>query len=296
MRTAIATLALLSLVAACKSVDKPKQKATLAASTSPSAFPGAAPAHAKELACGGRWQLLRQGKQPGPQLPRQLVAGIKVWNSAGKRIFSSEANPNGIVVGLNSLPLAIQEMIRATGFGGIARAWLPPAAMQGWKPSSFPNEELLYEIEILGDLPAPTMEVMDVGGAPGPVTSALAMASVAPPDLSGAPKDALSTTSGLKFVLLTPGDSAKPAPDAKVQVLADAWMARGLTVEKTVPQHAVALTVRTAPAGLGDVLKQLGRGGRARVWVPAAKSGEVFPHEKGHPLVVDLTLQSIDGS
>jgi hypothetical protein len=296
MRTAIAALALLGLLAACKSATKPKQKATPAASASPSAFPGPAPADAKELAGGGRWQLLRQGKQPGPQLPRQLVAGIKVWNSAGKRIFTSESNPNGIVVGLNSLPPAIQEMIRATGFGGLARAWLPPSAMDGWKPSSFPNEELLYELEILGDLPAPTMEVMDVGGAPAAATSALAVASAPPPDLSGAPKDALSTASGLKFVLLTPGDSAKPGPDVKVHVLADAWVARGLTVEKTVRQHAVSLTTQTAPAGLGEVLKQLGRGGRARVWVPAAKSGEVFPHEKGHPLVVDLTLQSIDGS
>jgi hypothetical protein len=292
-----AALVALSLLIGCKRTQAPsKGKATAVISASPSAFPGSAPADAKELASGGRWQLVRPGKQPGPQLPRQLVAGVKVWDTTGKQIFSSAANPHGIVVGLDSLPNGIQEMIRLTGFGGVARAWLPPAAMRGWKPQSFPNEELLYEIEILGDLPPPVMEVVESGEAPSSMTSALAAASLPPPELSGPPKDARTTSSGLKFVVSSPGGAARPGPDAKLRVLADAWVAQGLTVEKTVRGHAVALTTQAAPAGLGDVLKQLGRGGRARVWVPAAKAREVFPQEKGKALVVDLTLQSIDGS
>lgn len=298
MRAISLALLALSLTAACKGPEKTnKAKATMAPATSPSGFPGAAPDSAKELACGGRWQLVRQGKVPGPQAPRQMVAGIKVWNTTGKQVFSSAANPNGMVVGLEVLPPAIREMIRVTGMGGLARAWLPPAAMEGWKPHAFPSGELLYEIEIVGDLPPPTNEVQELAGEASPlVASALAAASSAPPDLSGPPQDAHPTASGLKFVVMSAGGAAHPGPDAKVHLLADAWVTSGLTVEQVVQRHPVTVKAGAAPGGLGEVLKELGPGGRARVWVPASKSGSVFPQQKGQPLVVDLTLASVDGT
>jgi hypothetical protein len=297
MRAISLALVALGLTAACKSPDKAgRAKVTMAsAGPSPSGFPGAAPDSAKELACGGRWQLVRQGKTPGPQAPRQMVASIKVWDTAGKQVFTSAANPNGMVVGLDVLPPAIREMIRMTGMGGVARAWLPPAAMEGWKPHAFPGGELLYEIEILGDLPPPTNEVQELPGEASPVIASALAAAASAPDLSGPPQDAHATASGLKFVVMSGGGATHPGPEAKVNLFADAWVTSGLTVEQVVRRHSVTVKAQAAPAGLGDVLKELGPGGRARVWVPAGKSASIFPQQKGQPLIVDLTLASIEG-
>lgn len=260
-----------------------------------SASPGPAPAAAKALAGGGSWQLLRQGKVPGPQPPSFMRASVKVWDTRGKQIFSSSAAKRGILTDLRNLSPALLEVMRVTGVGGMARAWLPPEAMVTWRPSSFPNEDLVYEIEILEEVEAPQNAVRSEAPA-GSTVVVGTLDTVAPPDLSGPPKEARTTAAGLRFVVLAPGTGARPGANARLAVLADAWAQKGLTVEKTIQRYAVSLKPSSAPAGLGEVLQQLGVGGRARVWVPAAKAASVFPQHQDQSLVVDLTLDNVESN
>jgi len=215
----------------------------------------------------------------------------------GKQIFSSGSTAKGgLLVDLSNMPPALIEMIRITGVGGVARAWLPPETTTAWKPPSFPNEDLAYEIEILEEVKStPTDEDRDAATAGSAVVMG-ALDTVAPPDLSGPPKEARTTSAGLRFIVLAPGTGARPGPNAKLRVLADAWAQKGLTVEKAVQRYAVSLKASSAPVGVGEVLQQLGVGGRARVWVPAAKAGGIFPQHQGQSLVVDLTLDNIESS
>lgn len=224
-----------------------------------------------------------------------MRVAVKVWDKRGKQIFSSSGAKRGILTDLKNLSPALLEMIRVTGIGGRVRAWLPPEAMARWRPDSFPNEELIYEMEILEEVSPPT----PVGANEAPASSAVVMGSfdtAPPPDLSGPPKEARTTSAGLRFIVLAPGAGAHPGPNAKLRILADAWAQKGLTVAKTIQKYAVTLKASSAPVGLGEVLQQLGVGGRARVWVPSAKAASIFPQHQDQSLVVDLTLDNVESN
>jgi hypothetical protein len=184
-------------------------------------------------------------------------------------------------------------MIRITGMGGVARAWLPPEAMAGWKPASFPNEELVFELELLGEVPPPAQTVKEIPANQGPSG---ASSSFAPPDLAGPPRDARMTATGLKFVVQAPGNGPRPAAGSRARVLFDAWATRGLTLEPVVKAYSVTVSRDSAPAGLGDILKELAATGRARVWVPPDKAKFLFPEHQNVPLIVDVTLVGIESS
>ena len=237
--------------------------------------------------------MVRAGTQPGPQVPNLMRAHVRVWDRNGTQVFSSLKAKDGIVNDLDTLPPALQEMIRITGMGGIARAWLPPEAMAAWKPGSFPNEELVFELELLGEVPPRAQTVKEVPVGQG---SSAAGSGFAPPDLAGAPRDARTTSTGLKFVVQAPGNGPRPTSGSRAGVLVDAWASRGLKLEQVVTGHAVTVSIDSAPAGLGDVLTELATKGRARVWVPPSRATQLFPAHKDVPLIVDVTLTAIESS
>jgi hypothetical protein len=252
--------------------------------------PLSAPNEAKALALGGHWQVVRQGKQPGPQLPNQLRAHVTVWDTSGKRVFTSRPSNEGVNVDLESLSLALREVVRLIGIGGLARLWLPPQAMEGWKPHSFPAGDLIYDLEVLEEVPAPTTTIAPVA----PIASGLSTSAAPPPDLSGPPKDSQRTRGGLSYVIQSPGTGAAVPSAASAHLRINAWAQRGLTAEQVVRDQSISLTPAGAPAGLGGVLTQLAPSGQARIWVPANKAKDLFPRQKDEALIVDITLVSVD--
>ena len=300
MRVGVALTILLLTSSGCRTTDRNGSASRFKAQPVGSLVAGVAPiqpADAKPLADGGRWQLVKQGRVPGPQAPARMHAQVTVWDKSGRQLFTSTTAKAPLGIDLDALSLPLREVVRLTGVGGTVRLWLPPEAMEGWKPQSFPNEELVYEVEIVGES---TPASAHVYGSPAEAASAIGatvpVAPVAPtpPDLSGPPKDARMTRLGVKYAIVNVGSGQHPKKSAKAHISFNAWAARGLTLETIEHDKSEIVTPGSAPGGLGEVLEQLGRGGRARIWVPASKAVDVLPQHKDEALIVDITLDNID--
>jgi FKBP-type peptidyl-prolyl cis-trans isomerase len=212
-----------------------------------------------------------------------------VWTPAGKKVFSSMPSQDGLSVDLDSLSPALREVVRLAGIGGVIRLWLPPDGMAGWEPKSFPPGDLIFEIEVLAEGPA---DVTDTVTLDAPASAATP--TLAPPDLADAPKDARTTRSGLKYVVQRDGTGPHPNRNATSRLSVNAWAKRGLTLEERERNFAVTVTTMSAPAGLGEVLAQLGTDGKARVWVPVSRAEDLFPQHKDQALILDVTLTGFD--
>ena len=212
-----------------------------------------------------------------------------MWTPAGKKIFSSIPSQDGLSVDLDSLSPALREVVRLAGIGGVVRLWLPPDGMADWKPKSFPPGDLIFEIEVLAEGPADVTNTVTLDAPPSTASPTLA-----PPDLADAPKDARTTRSGLKYVVQREGTGGPPSGNATSRLSVNAWAKRGLTLEERERNFAVTVTTASAPAGLGEVLAQLGVDGKARVWVPASRAKDLFPQHKDQTLILDVTLTGFD--
>jgi len=219
------------------------------------------------------------------------MAQVSVWTPSGKKAFTSLPSKEGLSVDLATLPVALREVVRLAGVGGVARLWLPPEAMEGWKPQSFPPGDLVFEIEILGEGPADVITMVQAG-APASSTSP----PLPPPDLADPPKEASTTHSGLRYLIQSEGTGPHPAANATSRLSVDAWAKRGLTLESVEHNFGVTVTTASAPLGLGEVLSRLGTHGKARIWVPANKAKDLFPQHRDVALIVDVTLGSVESN
>jgi hypothetical protein len=289
MRLRLVAAALLFVAVGCN--NRPKSKALPLAGPALSSVsfpPSSPPKESKALAGGGRWQLVHQGKQPGPQPPQRMQAHVTVWDASGRKVFTSMPNPDGVNVDLETLSPALREVVRLIGIGGTARLWLPPEASEEWRPRAFPNSDLIYEVQVIREARASAVSVAQAPVVPATVVS--------PPDLAGPPKDARRTATGLAYVIETPGSGTAPGATSRAQLALNAWAQRGLTAAQVIHEQKIVITPAKAPLGIGAVLTQLGTAGTARLWVSAEQATALFPQRFNEALIVDVTLLNVESN
>jgi FKBP-type peptidyl-prolyl cis-trans isomerase len=244
--------------------------------------PLTAPADAKVGAGGVRLQVLRAGagELPGPN--DVILVDYSMWKSDGSLALSSYLEEHATTFSVATLSPQLRSLLTGLHVGTKARYWVPRAALQGWRPKEWPDDDLVIEFE-LRDISRVTP-----GEGEGTPTEGRAYA---PPDAAGPPANAASTRGGLRFLKLVNGEGKRsPAPGERLSVILDGYAIDGLVAKRVTQNLATATTLERAPGTLADVLAQMKSGDTVRVWFPAKLGQQVIPDVGNRELVLDLKL------
>jgi peptidylprolyl isomerase len=94
----------------------------------------------------------------------------------------------------------------------------------------------------------------------------------APPDLAAPPSDATKTETGLAWKQLSkPRDpAAHPGAHDKVRVVFTAWSPKGEVLDSSIPDgEPRTFVMDNVLQGLSEALRQMGKGEKRRLWIPA---------------------------
>jgi peptidylprolyl isomerase len=113
----------------------------------------------------------------------------------------------------------------------------------------------------------------------------------APADVAEAPASATKTDSGLSWKQLSkPRDSAHPGAHDKVRVVFTAWTPQGELIDSSIPDgEPRTFVVDDLIKGLSEALRQMGKGEKRRLWIPADLAASGRPRHAG-PSVFDVEL------
>jgi hypothetical protein len=108
------------------------------------------PAKALDAPLGVRWEPLRKGSGAAPTaVTDTVVAEYSVWTTDGKLADSSYSADRSAVFHMSRIGQAFHALMAQIQAGGSARFWVPRAALQGWRPETWPDSDLVIELEIL---------------------------------------------------------------------------------------------------------------------------------------------------
>lgn len=310
----VATLSLCLVFCAC---SKPKTKAHrgLAASASAEAPAAALPADsgranpvlyghvqvARESlvppplsapadAVGGpgnvKMQVLRAGTGDSPGQVDTVVLDFSMWTQAGTLAMSSYLQAEPASFSLSSLPVELRGMLTQLKVGSKARYWLPRASLATWKPSDWPDGDLIFELELLG---VSHITVTNThGDAINPMPSQA-------PDAAGPPKDAETTPSGLHYIYLARGENGRhPAPKDRLELILTAYAIDGIVPRTIESGVKTATTLERAPVPLRELLARLSSGDRVRVWLPKGLGQLIVSGAGKGETIFDLALSFND--
>lgn len=246
-----------------------------------------APADARTAAGGVLWTLVSQGAGEPPEPDQSVTADVTVWRTDGSLVFSTFSDVAGITFDLKRLPQGLRAELVQVRPGGHARFWLPASALASWKPTEWPDTDLIIDYQLIEPRPARSS-----GSLRAPPQSAVAFP---PPPPGEPPVAAQKTPEGIAHLALREGQSRAPASSSTLQLRVNAWTLRGLMVSPLVEGHALALRLDRAPAVLRPLLAGMKAGGVERLWLPAALADSVLPSTDGKPTVVDIELVEIQG-
>jgi FKBP-type peptidyl-prolyl cis-trans isomerase len=116
--------------------------------------------------------------------------------------------------------------------------------------------------------------------------------TIAPPDVSGPPADAVMTTSGLAYRVLSPGaNGPHPGPNAIITVNYTGWMRDGTIVDGApIGSNPVSLRLNEQMAGWREGVQMMVAGEKRRFWIPAGLAYGGRPGKLEGPLVYDIYL------
>jgi len=249
------------------------------------------PANARTAPGGVLWTLLAGGAGEPPSPDQSVTADVTVWKTDGTLVFSTYRELAGLTFDLKRLPQTLRAELAQVRPGGHARFWFPASALVSWKPSEWPDEDLIIDYELIEARPAATVQVSAGWHAKGSGT-----ASVFPPPAPGEPPEtAQKTPEGIIHLALREGNSEAPAGSATLKLRINAWTLRGLMVSELIEGHELSMRLDRAPAVLRPMLARMKAGGVERLWLPAELADSVLPSTDGKPTVVDVELLEIQG-
>jgi FKBP-type peptidyl-prolyl cis-trans isomerase len=118
----------------------------------------------------------------------------------------------------------------------------------------------------------------------------------APADVAAPPADATTTSSGLAWKVLTPGDGPKPSDRANVTVHYSGWQTNGQLFDSSRRRGQPAtFPLNRVIKGWTEGLQLMEQGSSARFWIPAELAYGTNPGggRPGGMLVFDVELLSI---
>jgi FKBP-type peptidyl-prolyl cis-trans isomerase len=231
------------------------------------------PADAVKTASGLASKVLQPGtgdKHPGPiDLVTVHYTG---WTTDGKMFDSSLARKAPNTFGVDRVVKGFGEGVQLMVIGEKRRLWIPlELAYKG--QAGRPQGMLVFDIELLGIAPSPT---------------------VPPPDVARPPEDTKKTPSGLAYKVLRAGTgSVHPKRESRVTVHYTGWTTEGKMFDSSV--------MRGSPAtfGLNEVIdgwtegvQLMVEGEKARFWIPAKLAYQGRQGPQGM-LVFDIELIAI---
>lgn len=229
---------------------------------------------------GVRFQVLRDGNGDSPGPVDTIVVDFSMWTSDGRLAFSSypDAQPAGFSV--STLPPNLRVLLTQLKVGSHVLLWVPRAALAGWKPSPWPDADLVFELELLA---VSHVSVRDTNGNPIEPVPSLA------PDAAGPPASAEKTQSGLRYIYLAHAVRQKPPTGSDhLDVLATAYVVEGIEVKLLRSGFKTATTLSRAPGKLRDLLAQLSSGDRVRVWLPKGDGSAIIAEAGAREMILDL--------
>ncbi len=274
-----------------RSAAGPERRALAAASVSAVVIPHAAqgvpapsdvaapPADAVLTASGMASRVLRPGSGTvRPALNDCVRLRFTSWTRDGSLRGSSGPADAPLTLCLRRAMPGLSEALQQMVAGEQRRIWLPASlaySADGAEPLPA-GDELTLDVSLLEVLKAP----------------------VTPPDLSGPPKNARRTASGLALRVLTPGRGVRRAlPADRMRVRFTGWTSQGVLFESTeLAGQPASVTRADVVQGVGEGLSLMQIGEKSRVWVPAALAFGEKPR-RGRPagnLVYDLELLAIE--
>src|SRR5262245_13577862 len=233
----------------------------------------APPADAVKTASGLFSKVLSPGKGGDkPTIDNFVTVHYTGWTTDGKMFDSSLTQGKAAFFPLNKVIKGWGEGVQLMTVGEKRRLWIPQelayAGIAG-RPAGM----LVFDIELLGIEPSPT---------------------VPPPDVKAPPADAKKTNSGIAYKVLKAGTGTEhPARTSRVTVHYSGWTTDGKLFDSSV------MTMRPATFALNEVIdgwtegvQLMVVGEKTRFWIPErlAYKGERDP--KGM-LVFDIELLAL---
>ncbi len=271
LRSAFALSCVALLLNGCKCSDE-KPSAAGAASASLAASAPRAPEKAAPAAVGNQPPVFGPAAQAleggvrlqvrNPAATQQIAPGefadaeVHMWLADGKEVEQGTPNRHATFSLDDVEPLELQEALRKLSPESVAEIYL---SANSWRPDAMPAEGVL-----MVRMSHVTKAEQPKAAAEGHVTAP----SPQPPQ--GAPR----TQDGLAYQVLAAGDPKASAKGSScVTVLFDAWDYPGGKARLITSSARHQGPLGALPHGLGSVIAELNKGGRARVWLPQ-KDGE----------------------
>jgi FKBP-type peptidyl-prolyl cis-trans isomerase len=255
----------------------PAEPARAQAAPKPDASPDRTPpADAEKRASGLASKVTKAGTgDERPELHDKVRVHFTFWNEKGKLANSSEKLGGPVTWELTGVVVGLAEALQLMRVGEQRRLWVPDELGYPGRPG-FPRGNSVYDIELL--------EIID-GVPPQP----------APPNVAAAPRDAITTSSGLAYEMLTQGArSEKPNPWDRVTVHFTGWTTDGAMFESSHSRGRPSIfDVPKVMPGWREALPLLAVGDRMRIWVPEALAYQGRVGEPKGTVVFDLELVAI---
>jgi FKBP-type peptidyl-prolyl cis-trans isomerase len=236
----------------------------------------AAPSDAMVTSTGLAYKVLSKGK--GGEKP-EAKANVKVdytgWTTDGKMFDSSVTRGKPAEFPLDRVIAGWTEGLQLMEVGEKTRFWIPENLAYQGKPGR-PAGMLVFDVELLSFTnPLP----------PPPV----------PKDVAAAPSDAMVTSTGLAYKVLSKGKGGeKPEAKSSVKVHYSGWTTDGKMFDSSVTRGKPAeFPLRGVIAGWTEGLQLMEVGEKTRFWIPENSAYQGKPGRPAGMLVFDVELLEI---
>jgi FKBP-type peptidyl-prolyl cis-trans isomerase len=211
------------------------------------------PADATKTASGLIYKkLVANDTGVAPRRNDTVLINYTGWRqTSGETFFSNRGRGQPMPLNLSQAAPAFIEALPLLHKGETAVLWVPPSIGYRTPPTQGKPETLVYQVEVVDVVPAPAI-----------------------PDNVGKPPDKAETlSSGMKYVVLTPGTGKDKARQFdNVTFNYTAWDVDGRMIDTTeTRKHPSTMQPYKQAVAMSEMLTALVAGERARFWVDAEK-------------------------
>jgi FKBP-type peptidyl-prolyl cis-trans isomerase len=235
----------------------------------------AAPADAQKTSSGLAYKVLKKGSGGAKPTASSVVeVHYTGWTTDGGMFDSSIKRNKPMRFAASQVIPGWTEGLQLMTVGEKTRFWVPKELAYNDQPGK-PAGMLVFDVELLSFSEGPQV----------------------PPDLTTPAADGIKTPSGVTVKILKKGSGKdKPVEGAKVQVHYTGWAQDGKMFDSTAVRGEPANFPLggAVPKGLVEGIQQLGKGDKARLWIPEEAAQSSRPGGPKGTLVFDVELVSFD--
>lgn len=239
----------------------------------------APPKGAKKTASGLASKVLKAGKGgKKPAANATVTVHYTGWTTDGNMFDSSRKRGAAATFPLQAVIAGWTEGLQLMEVGESRRFWIPEKLAYQGRPGR-PQGMLVFDVELLSFTPGPKT------AEPPPV----------PDNVAKPPKQAKTTKSGLRHLLLSKGKGKrKPTASGRVKVHYTGWTTDGKMFDSSVVKgNPAVFPLAGVIAGWTEGLQLMVEGERRRFWIPENLAYKGQPGRPQGMLVFDVELLEI---